>query len=150
MSRNRAGRQVRLAAVLLMVASCNAPAVDAPPAPMDGIYTAVSIDDSAGPVRLTGDPLLDLAISGASLDLRVPGRAILTTTLMHPSDSTLPPVTFIHVFLYRVIGDSIATDSMSIGGRRLAYHLRFTDRYEVPEPVGYLDEIAFHTFIFHQ
>jgi len=143
-------RKLLLLVAAAMSAGCDAPAVDAPPAPMDGIYTARTIDDSAGPVRVTADPTQDLAISAATLDLRVRGRAILTTTMVHASDTLAPHVTFIDVFHYKLRGDSIATDSGGVGGRRHAYYIRLTMKYVLPELAGSLYTLSPHTLIFTQ
>ena len=139
-----------LASAAALSAGCDAPPTVVPPAPMDGIYTAVTIDDSAGPVRVTADPTQDLAISAATLDLRVRGRAILTTTMVHASDTLAPHVTFIDVFHYKLHGDSIATDSGGVGGRRYAFNIRLTMKYVLPELAGSLYTITPHTLIFAQ
>ena len=148
--------EVTIRKLLLLVAgaalsaSCNAPAVDAPPAPMDGIYTAITIDDSAGPVRVSADPTQDLEVLGATLDLRLRGRAILTTTMVRAADTAGPRVTFIDVFHYKLRGDSIATDSGGVGGRRFAFNIRLTMKYVLPELAGSLYTVSPHTYIFAQ
>ena len=115
---------------------------------MNGIYNAVTFDDSAPPVWLTPDPGLDLRILAATMDLRFQGRAIFTTYLTHARDPYALPVTHIFVFDYHLYGDSIGTDSGGVWGRRLQSSIRFTMKYVVPDSAGTGTDVASHTYLF--
>ena len=115
---------------------------------MNGIYNAVTFDDSVPPVWLTPDPGLDLRILAATMDLRFQGRAIFTTYLTHARDPYALPVTHIFVFDYHLYGDSIGTDSGGVWGRRLQSSIRFTMKYVVPDSAGTGTDVASHTYLF--
>jgi len=131
-------------AAMLLGASCHSPTGETPKAPLDGVYNAVLFDDTQGPVRLSADSAVDLTIVAATIDFRLEGLAIFTTYMDH-DDPMIPPARHIFAFAYRLRGDSIATDSGGVGGKRLQSAIRFTMKYVVAGSAG--DAAASHTFI---